>query len=205
MGRSTRLVITAAAAIAALGVTTAVGAVLLSEGRGTERVPSPEATSAPTGVTRYALAERPDAPPLAGPRLDGGRMDLDAPDGQGQVSVINVWGSWCPPCREEAPDLQRVWEGVESDGVRFMGVNTRDTEAGAEAFVEEFGVTYPSIVDPDGDALLAWREIIPVQAIPSTVVVDREGRVAARVIGPVDAATLRGLVNDIVNEGKPAQ
>ncbi|CAM3752639.1 hypothetical protein GCM10009799_04890 [Nocardiopsis rhodophaea] len=203
MRRTSQLLIVAAAAVAALSVNAVVAAVLLSDTRGTEPVRPPAATGAPTGVTRYAPEDRPDAPPLAGPRLDGGRMDLDAL--HGQVSVVNVWGSWCSPCREEAPDLQRVWEGAERDGVRFVGVNTRDTEAGAAAFVEEFGLTYPSIVDPDGEALRAWREIIPVQAIPSTVVVDREGRVAARVIGPVDAATLRGLVDDIMNEGKPAQ
>ncbi|ASU81843.1 TlpA family protein disulfide reductase [Nocardiopsis gilva YIM 90087] len=188
-------------AVAVVAVVMGVGVVLLL-GDG-DRPPAPSSSSTPTGVTRFAPEERPDAEPLAGPLLEGGRMDLDSL--RGDVVVVNVWGSWCPPCREEAPDLQRTWEETRDEGVQFLGVNTRDTESGARSFVEEFGITYPSIIDPDGERLRAWRELIPVQAIPSTVVIDRDGRVAARVIGPVTDDTLRDLVDAAARERKPDQ
>ncbi|NED94539.1 TlpA family protein disulfide reductase [Phytoactinopolyspora alkaliphila] len=145
--------------------------------------------------------EREPAPDFGGELLaDGGTFELA--EAQGDVVVINVWGSWCPPCRKEAPDLQAVHEELADDGVRFIGVNTRDgqTETAALAFEREFGITYPSVFDPDGQALLAFRATLPPQAIPSTLVIDREGRMAARVLGPIGRASLRDLVSDIAAE-----
>jgi thiol-disulfide isomerase/thioredoxin len=145
--------------------------------------------------------ERDPAPEFGGDLLaDGGTFDLA--EAIGDVVVLNVWGSWCPPCRKEAPDLQAVHEELAGDGVRFVGVNTRDgqTETAALAFEREFGVTYPSVFDPNGEALLAFRDTLPPQAIPSTLVIDREGRMAARVLGPIGRASLRDLVSDIADE-----
>ncbi len=149
-------------------------------------------------VTTIAPDERADAPEFEGPTLDGDTFNLD--DAAGDVVVLNVWGSWCPPCRKEAPAMQAVATGLADQGVQFVGVNTRDTESGANAFVEEFGLSFPSVVDTDGVRLLAFRDTLPPAAIPSTLVVDRQGRVAARVIGPITETSLRDLVAEVAAE-----
>ena len=139
------------------------------------------------------------------PRLRGGTLDgdrLDVSDWRGHVVVINAWGSWCGPCREEAPALRRVSEETKAAGVRFVGIDTRDNDAAGRAFAREFGITYPSLVDDSGRVMLAFGRTIPVAAVPSTVVVDRRGRIAARVIGAVTYSTLRGLVDDTLAEPK---
>jgi thiol-disulfide isomerase/thioredoxin len=149
-------------------------------------------------VTVVPPADREPAPDFSGPLLDGGTFDLA--DARGEVVVLNVWGSWCAPCRAEAPGFVAVAADTAADGVQFVGVNTRDTESGASAFEEEFGVTYPSVLDPDGRLLLAFRDTLPPAAIPSTLLVDREGRMAARVIGPISQTSLADLVDTIAAE-----
>lgn len=153
-------------------------------------------------VVTYPPAEREPAPEFGGPLLGGGEFDLAS--AAGDVVVLNVWGSWCPPCRKEAPGLQAVHEALADDGVRFVGVNTRDTETGAKAYEKEFGITYPSVSDPKGEALLAFRDTLPPQAIPSTLVIDRQGRMAARVLGPIGETSLREMVSDIATEDTTA-
>ncbi|GAA1604845.1 TlpA family protein disulfide reductase [Kribbella catacumbae] len=150
-----------------------------------------------TGLTRYA-PDRPAAPRLKGTTLDGASFDLATL--RGKVVVINTWGSWCSPCRAEADDLARVARETASGPVRFVGIDTRDNSAAAQAFVRSFDITYPSVVDTDGQVLLAFRRVLPVNAVPATLILDRDGRVAARVIGRVDHSTLRGLVDDVVAE-----
>ncbi|MFW6092175.1 MAG: TlpA family protein disulfide reductase, partial [Actinomycetota bacterium] len=120
----------------------------------------------------------------------------------GEIVVLNVWGSWCPPCRKEAPALQAVHEDLADEGVRFVGVNTRDDEVAALAFEEEFGITYPSVVDPDGRRMLAFRDTLPPNAIPTTLVIDRDGEMAARVLGEITESSLRGLLTDLIGEGR---
>jgi peroxiredoxin len=149
-------------------------------------------------VTVLPPAERDPAPDFVGPLLDGGTFDLA--DARGDVVVLNVWGSWCAPCRAEAPDLVAVAEETQDDGVQFVGVNTRDTTTAAQAFEDEFDVPYPSVVDGDGRLLLAFRETLPPAAIPSTLVVDREGRMAARVVGPITQTSLADLVGEVARE-----
>lgn len=147
-------------------------------------------------VTILERSQRPDAPTLEGPSLmeDGERISTD--DFAGKVVVVNVWGSWCAPCRHEAPELVEAYERV-GDDVEFLGLNTRDlTPAPAQAFVRSFGITYPNIFDPDGALLLGFGQL-PPKAIPSTIVIDADGKVAARVIGEVDANTLVALVGDV--------
>jgi thiol-disulfide isomerase/thioredoxin len=153
---------------------------------------------ASTGLTRWRPPDRPAMPELSGRTLDGGRLDVAA--WRGQVVVVNTWGSWCGPCREETPVLARVWSETRRAGVRFVGIDTRDNDAAARAFVREFNIGYPSLVDEDGRLMLAFGPTIPVSAVPTTVVVDRKGRVAARIIGPVTYATLRGLIDDTLGE-----
>lgn len=151
-----------------------------------------------TGLTRWKPADRPPLPRLRGRTLDGGRLDVS--DWRGQVVVVNTWGSWCGPCREEAPDLRRASENYAAAGVRFVGIDTRDNDDAARAFVREFSIGYPSLVDDDGRLMLAFGRTVPVSAVPTTVVVDARGRIAARVIGAVTYATLSGLIDEISAE-----
>jgi len=149
-------------------------------------------------VTVVDADEREPAPPFSGRTLDGGQFDLA--EQAGSVVVLNVWGSWCAPCRAEAPAFAAVAEETTDDGVVFVGVNTRDTETAAKAFEAEFAVPYPSVVDSDGRRLLAFRDTLPPAAIPSTLVVDRDGDMAARVVGPITETSLRDLVTTIAEE-----
>jgi thiol-disulfide isomerase/thioredoxin len=165
-------------------------------------------------VTVYAPEDRQPAPDFRGPLLGGGpagatgdpgepgeRADYVLADDLGSVVALNVWGSWCAPCRKEAPALARVSEDLADDGVRFVGVNTRDaSEEPARGFVEEFGIGYPNVYDPKGEALLAFRDTLPAAAIPSTLVVDRQGRMAARVVGVADEQALTELLRDLAAE-----
>ena len=149
-------------------------------------------------VTQLAPAERKDPVDVAGRTLDGARLDLR--EFRGEVVVLNVWASWCPPCVAEADDLQEVHEATEDEGVRFVGINTENDVAAARAHERRFGVTYPSIGSDGGRVLLQLRGSLPPTATPSTLVLDRTGRVAARVVGRVSAGTLAGLVADAVRE-----
>jgi thiol-disulfide isomerase/thioredoxin len=109
---------------------------------------------------------------------------------RGKVVVINVWGSWCPPCRSEAANLVKAAEKLAAQGVVFLGINTRDlSEDNAAAFQRERKVPYPSIYDPGGRNLLAFRGTLSPATIPSTVIIDAQGRVAASILGEVTSAT----------------
>ena len=119
---------------------------------------------------------------------------------QGEVSVINFWYAACAPCRVEAPDLQEIHEEFEPEGVQFFGVNTRDTQPTAEAFERTFGVTYPSMEDRSGQVIMAMTEYAHPSAVPTTLVLDRDGRVSARVVGIVEPATLRALIDSALDE-----
>jgi thiol-disulfide isomerase/thioredoxin len=150
-------------------------------------------------VTIVPPDERQAAPAFSGPLLSGdGEFDLA--DAKGDVVVLNVWASWCPPCRSEAPALQAVSDALADQNVQFVGVNVRDNRTDARAFEQEFGLTYPSVVDTTGALLLAFRNTLPPSAIPSTLVIDREGRLAARVLDEVTETSLGNLVADIVAE-----
>lgn len=145
-------------------------------------------------VTIVPAAERVIPPTLAGSTLE--QRKVSTKDFAGKVVVINVWGSWCAPCRAEAPELQAAHEEL-GPGVEFLGVNTRDLDtAPALAFQRSFKITYPSLFDPNGELLLSFGQL-PPKAIPSTVVLDSEGRLAARVVGAVNATTLKGIVKDV--------
>lgn len=123
-------------------------------------------------------------------------------DHAGTVVVVNVWGSWCGPCIAETPDLEQVASEMEQAGepVQFVGVNSRDSVPSAQAFQQTHDVSYPSLQD-DGGRTRAQLGSLAV-ATPTTLVVDGEGRLAARVSGQVEAATLRGLIEDVL-AGEP--
>ncbi|WP_396446282.1 TlpA family protein disulfide reductase [Actinomadura sp.] len=148
-------------------------------------------------VTRYAPADRKSVQDVTGERLDGEPFKLS--DLTGKVVVVNFWASWCAPCRGEAPSLEQVYAENKGKGVEFVGVNFKDSKANAKAFERKFKVTYPSLFDADGRVTLAFREV-PPSAIPSTLVLDRRGRVAARVIGATTYSKLNPLVAKVVQE-----
>ena len=150
-------------------------------------------------IEQIAIADRQVLPAVTGGLLDGG--SYDSRQHSGEVVVYNVWGSWCAPCREEAPVLRRVWNETREHGVQFVGINVRDNDSAARAFERRYKITYPSITTADsGPALLAFGSNLPASAVPSTIIVDRSGRVAARIIGPTTYGTLSSLVNDTLAE-----
>ena len=150
----------------------------------------------PRNLTRIPPDQRKQLPAVTGPAL-GSNKTISTQDYRGKVVVINVWGSWCPPCRKEAPDLQAA--SVETTNVaQFIGITSKDYDpAPAEAFVRSFKITYPSIYDPSGKALLAFAGELPPSAIPSTMIIDRDGRLAVRVLSEVSKITLVDMINDV--------
>ncbi|MDQ3700313.1 MAG: TlpA family protein disulfide reductase [Chloroflexota bacterium] len=150
-------------------------------------------------IEQIPVADRTELPSITGRLLDGGRYDSRAH--RGEVVVYNVWGSWCVPCREEAPVLRRVSQETRDRGVRFVGINVRDNDASARAFERRYDIPYPSIVTADSaGALLAFGSKLPPNAVPSTMIVDREGRIAARIIGKTTYGTLTSLIEDTLAE-----
>ncbi|MFI0484266.1 TlpA family protein disulfide reductase [Actinomadura sp. 9N215] len=148
-------------------------------------------------VTEYKPADRKSVQDVTGEHLDGKPFKLA--DLRGKAVVVNFWASWCAPCRGEAPSLQHVYDENKAKGVAFLGVNFKDSKANAEAFERKFKVTYPSLFDADGQVTLAFREV-PPSAIPSTLVLDRQGRVAARIIGATTYSKLNPLVAKVLAE-----
>jgi len=149
-------------------------------------------------IERLAPSQRTPPLTLSGTTVQGTPWKVT--DAQGKVLVLNVWGSWCGPCVVESPHLQQVWSDLSATGkpVQFMGINYRDSVETARAFLRANKVTYPSLEDDGGRTLLALRG--KANATPTTLVLDRRGRIAARVSGPVTVATLSGLVNDVLGE-----
>jgi peroxiredoxin len=152
------------------------------------------------GSKAIDVADRPMAPDVQGQTLDN--RTLGIADFKGHVLVVNAWGSWCAPCRAEAPALQEVYQTSRADGVRFLGIDTRDQVAAAQAFQSRFGITYPSLFDSDGRLLAAFNDSIPPSAIPSTLVIDRQGRIAASIVGPTTYSELEEFVNQVVDESR---
>lgn len=145
-------------------------------------------------LTQIPPGKRKAAPVANGTSLDGDPISTG--DYPGKVVVINVWGSWCGPCRAEAKDLAEASEETAAIA-QFVGINIRDAEPEqAQAFVRAFDVPYPSIFDPQGQQLLKFAGTLPPNGIPTTLVIDTEGRIAARVVGVVSRTTLVQLVED---------
>lgn len=149
--------------------------------------------------TFLAPDERPDAVEIAGQDFAGNPIDLA--DWRGEVVVLNFWYAACPPCRAEAPDLVAVADAYAEAGVRMLGVNHTDDAPTADAFAETYGVTYPSLDDSGATAVAALEGLVPLRAMPTTVVLDEQGRPAAVVVGLVTETTLSGLVDDVLAEG----
>jgi thiol-disulfide isomerase/thioredoxin len=143
-------------------------------------------------------SQRTTAPDFTATTLDGGTFRLS--DHRGEVVVVNVWASWCAPCRAEAPVLAKAATDLTGKGVQFVGLDTRDSDTSARAYVQKFGLAYPNVIDRDGQVQLLFADSLPPQAIPSTLVIDRQGRVAARALGTVSESSVRGMVEPLLAE-----
>jgi peroxiredoxin len=151
-------------------------------------------------IEEIPVAERGEPIDFGGVTEDGERFD--SADIAGQVTVVNFWYAGCAPCRLEADALETVWQKFEGEEVSFIGINTRDQPDTAKAFSAEYSITYPSLIDVDtAEAKLAFAEVTTIQATPTTLVLDKQGRVAARIIGPIDGPSiLSTLVKDALAE-----
>ncbi|TLS42081.1 TlpA family protein disulfide reductase [Streptomyces montanus] len=152
------------------------------------------------GIATVTKGDRTQAPDLSGKTIDG--KQLDVADYKGKVVVLNVWGSWCGPCRLEAKNFVKVSEDVKDQGVQFVGINTRDTSTTpAVAFEKAHGVTYPSLYDPTGKLMLRFKKgTLNPQLIPSTLIIDREGKVAARALQALSEQKLRDMLKPVLAE-----
>lgn len=149
-------------------------------------------------ATTWPAADRKGPVEIAGTAYDGSAQAVA--DWRGDVVVLNTWYANCPPCRAEAPDLVELANDYADDGVRVLGINGTDAAGAAEAFQRQFDVPYPSIEDTDGTAIAALQGVVPVNAVPTTILLDRDGKVAARILGLAEASTLRTLVDDLLAE-----
>ncbi|SDS44850.1 TlpA family protein disulfide reductase [Microlunatus soli] len=147
-------------------------------------------------LTRVPVKDRKQAPVISGPSVADTDKTISSADHAGTVIVVNVWGSWCGPCRKEAPDLQEA--SAETAGTaQFIGIDSRDSGvAQPRAFQRANKIDYPSIYDPDGSQVVKF-ENLPPSAIPSTMVIDKQGRVAVRILGPISKATLVDIISDV--------
>lgn len=158
-----------------------------------------QGTSAVGGFTvadyqARAEAQNTPAPDFELPSLEDGKP-IRLSSFRGHVVVLNFWASWCAPCRLEAPGLRRVSERYADEGVRFLGVDYRDDEAAARAFVDEFRLTYPSVSDPSGSLAYDFELI----GFPTTFIIDPAGTIRYRFVGYLDEAVLENAVNDVLS------
>lgn len=148
--------------------------------------------------TFYPVGHRPDAPAVSGTTVSGQHLSLSSY--RGETVVINFWGSWCAPCRAEAPALGQLARKLAGDDVKFVGIDIRDQPDSAQAFMQTFNVSYPSLNDPDDEIALAFHSTVPPAAIPTTLIIDRDGRIAARIFGSSSYAQLRALISKVIGQ-----
>ncbi|HEX4654652.1 MAG TPA: TlpA disulfide reductase family protein [Mycobacteriales bacterium] len=151
-------------------------------------------------TTWITPAHRSRVTAVTGHLLDGSPFDLD--QWRGHVVVVNFWGSWCGPCTGEARSLQQVYRDDASKGVEFLGVDIRENAAQAESFLRTHHITYPNLSDESNLIALHFQGM-PPNATPTTIVLDRQGRIAARHSGAILYTDLRDLVARVVRERSP--
>jgi peroxiredoxin len=142
-------------------------------------------------------SDRRTGPEIAGDLLDGG--SFDAASLRGKVVVLNFWAHWCAPCRVETPDLQAAYDDTRAAGVAFLGVAVQDTEQEAKAFLTQHDIDYPSLYDPNGKVALRFRDF-PQAGLPYTIVLDRQGRVAAVYLTPLLREDIEPVVKKLAAE-----
>lgn len=196
--RSTRPRLTRRRVLAA-GLVGAGSAVLAACGTDTSGRYSDQGFVAGDGVTReIPPADRGEPLAFSGTAYDGTAVDLA--DLRGSVVVLNVWYASCAPCRKEAPELATIANDYADQGVRFLGINVRDEAGPAQAFERTFAIPYPSLPDLDAQIMYALRGQVAPNAVPSTLLLDTEGRPAARISGAADPSTLRAMIDTVVAE-----
>ncbi len=147
-------------------------------------------------VTVVPEGQRRAPAPISGTTIDGKRVSLA--DFAGRIVVMPVWGSWCGPCRAEAPMLQAASKDLADEGVVFLGINVRDDNQGKrDAFVRTTGMTYPSLDNTDGSVLLNFHAGMTPNVIPSVAFIDSDGKVAAAVLGEITRTTLYDVIEEI--------
>ncbi len=166
-----------------------IALVLSSCGGGGSSIAEESFVSGSGNVSFIKDSNRIAAPKLSGMTLTGKNYTYNI----GQVAVVNVWASWCAPCRAEAPTLAALSEKYSD--VAFIGILTRDNPVNAEAFTRRFALPYPTLIDDS--VLIGFRKSLPANAIPSTVVIDKKGNVAARISGEVTVASLSELIEKV--------
>lgn len=173
-------------------------------GCGQDQRPGTFTFTSPGGQSRVFYDPPPTrgaVPPIAGEDVLRPGSEIGTASLRGQVVVLNVWGSWCGPCRAEAPELEEAARATAPLGVQFLGIDVRDDRDAAADFLRDRGVSYPSIYDPPGRSLLALRGF-PRNVVPSTIVLDREGRVAAVFLTAVLAADIEPTIRRIATESR---
>ncbi len=186
------------AAACALVLAAALGAAGCDGGAIAQDVPQSSGQSFVSGsysTTFYQAGHRPAAPAVSGQTISGQSLSLASY--RGSVLVINFWGSWCTPCQQEAPALAALATRFHPRGVRFLGVDIRDDPVSAEGFMRTYQISYPSLNDPADEIALAFRDTVPPAGIPTTLVIDRSGRIAARIVGGVTFSGLRTLITEV--------
>ena len=148
--------------------------------------------------TFYQPGHRPMAPMVSGTTLTGKHLSLAAY--HGDTIVLNFWGSWCAPCRAEAPALGQLARQLQARGVRFVGVDIRDEPDSALSFMQQFNVDYPSLSDPDDEIALDFRSTVPPADIPTTLVIDRDGRIADRIFGSSSYSQLLSVIDQVIGQ-----
>ena len=184
--------------LAAAGAVAATGGLAACSSSGAKDEQDLGYRSGDGSVTAFDETQRGEPVELAGDTLDG--QTWDSADHRGQVVVVNVWASWCGPCAKEAPHLVALNKELKGDDVQLVGINFRESsvETGRSQ-AKTWGFTWPSIYDKSGTTSIAMQGKMTTQ--PSTAVLDRQGRIAAVVLGATTQATLRGLIEDTLAEG----
>jgi len=150
-------------------------------------------------VTEYAFGSRPKAADWSGVSESGD--DLSSNQLTGVITVMNFWYAGCAPCRVEMPELIELQDQFISDEVQFIGVNVRDTAETALAFARQVDLNFPSVMDAKtGSVVLGFTGVVTPQAVPTTLVIDSEGNVSARVLGRIDKGILEELIKTVVRE-----
>jgi peroxiredoxin len=195
VSRRAALALTSAAALAALGACSSDPNSIAEQAKKGDQKGYIAGNGA---IEQIPVDKRLEPVTLEGTTLDGRRWSSTSERGK-QIVVVNLWGSWCPPCIEEVPALEKVWSDVQAakKPVQFMGIDCREDAQRGAAFVRTQKMTYPSLSDESGVLILAFGRQAPTSP-PSTLILDLEGRVAARANGAVTETTLRGLIDDVL-------
>jgi len=173
--------------VAAVAVALLAGALVITFTQGTGQAANPN-------LVVYQVGHRPKAPDFTATSLTGTPISFSSY--RGKVTVVNFWGSWCDPCRREAPTLAVVAEQYKSRGVSFLGVDVSDSTASAQAFIRKEGISYPSVFDSGYVVTGDFGRVVLVSATPTTIVVDRTGHIAGLIYGSTTYSELTGLLSD---------